>query len=84
MLTLILPMFYFVQNRSSACHVRCTISNAPQNSYTMEANTMSPDQTAPMGAFLIWVKNETEGDTSAQRCGSLMKGVVFSSEKNSN
>ena len=27
--------------------VCCIYSNAPQNTFTMEANTMNPDQTAP-------------------------------------
>ena len=36
----------------SAYYICCIYSNALQNTFVMEANTMNPDQTAPKGA--VW------------------------------
>ena len=34
----------------SACYICCINSNALQHTFTLEANIMNPDQTAPKGA----------------------------------
>ena len=47
MLTLILLVFFFVQEMLSAFYVCCIYSNALQTNFIMEANTMNLDQTAP-------------------------------------
>ena len=47
--TLILPVF-FVLKMSSAQYICCIYLDARQNTFTMEANTMNPDQTVPKGA----------------------------------
>ena len=43
----------FVKKILSAYYICCIYSDALQNSFAMEANTMNPDQTAPLN--LIWV-----------------------------
>ena len=43
--------YIFVLKISSAYYVCCMNSNALQNIFAMEANTMNPDQTVPKGAF---------------------------------
>ena len=40
----------FVKKILSAYYFCCVNSNALQNTFSMEANTMNPDQTAPKGA----------------------------------
>ena len=46
---IILPII-FVLKMLSAYHLYCVYSNALQNTLTIEANIMNPDQTAPKGA----------------------------------
>ena len=40
--------FFFAKKRSSAHYVCCICSNALKTNFIMEANTMNPDQTAPI------------------------------------
>ena len=39
---------FFVQKMPSAYNICCKYSNAPQTNFVMEANTVNPDQTAPL------------------------------------
>ena len=45
-LSLILPILLNALKKNSAYYVCCIYSNAFQNTFTMAANTMNPDQTA--------------------------------------
>ena len=48
----ILLLFCFYPEMSSACYVYFIYTNALSTNFITEANTMNPDQTAPLGA--VW------------------------------
>ena len=45
-----LNQYFFILKMLSAVYICCFYSNALQNAFAMEANTINPDQTAPKGA----------------------------------
>ena len=53
---IILPIF-FVLKMSSAYYLCCMYLNLLWNTLTIEANIMDPDQTAPKGSSLIWLRS---------------------------